>query len=186
MAVNPTDPNERARAGSRAVRPVSVKPQLEPPPAPTAIEIIFEIGTAEAAIPTTSLRSCSSRELKLRSQIPPSPISTLAAPEGSHRSSDRRRDPPAGAHVPAVRSHGGDAEQGVDDGVPDRHRRPPLRRPRRRQHRPAARQPVVKNVASQSLEVKKLVYLYLLHYAEKRPNEALLSINCFQRDLGGH
>ncbi|XP_060175442.1 AP3-complex subunit beta-A isoform X1 [Lycium barbarum] len=77
---------------------------------------------------------------------------------------------------------------------------------------------VVKNVASQSMEVKKLVYLYLLHYAEKcifsdimwklkrctaglctwkllfgfwlellcfvRPNEALLSINCFQRDLG--
>nr|DAD26435.1 TPA_asm: hypothetical protein HUJ06_027903 [Nelumbo nucifera] len=42
---------------------------------------------------------------------------------------------------------------------------------------------VVKNVASQSLEVKKLVYLYLLHYAEKRPNEALLSINCFQKDL---
>uniref|UniRef100_A0A2N9I9F5 AP-3 complex subunit beta n=1 Tax=Fagus sylvatica TaxID=28930 RepID=A0A2N9I9F5_FAGSY len=43
---------------------------------------------------------------------------------------------------------------------------------------------VVKNVASQSFEVKKLVYLYLLHYAEKRPNEALLSINCFQKDLG--
>ncbi|XP_058002291.1 AP3-complex subunit beta-A isoform X1 [Hevea brasiliensis] len=43
---------------------------------------------------------------------------------------------------------------------------------------------VVKNVASQSLEVKKLVYLYLLHYAEKRPNEALLSINSFQKDLG--
>ncbi|KAL8137462.1 hypothetical protein V2J09_003463 [Rumex salicifolius] len=42
---------------------------------------------------------------------------------------------------------------------------------------------VVKNVASQSLETKKLVYLYLLHYAEKRPNEALLSINCFQKDL---
>ncbi|PRQ59216.1 putative AP complex subunit beta, AP-3 complex subunit beta domain-containing protein [Rosa chinensis] len=43
---------------------------------------------------------------------------------------------------------------------------------------------VVKNVATQSLEVKKLVYLYLLHYAQKRPNEALLSINCFQKDLG--
>ncbi|XP_051121895.1 AP3-complex subunit beta-A [Andrographis paniculata] len=43
---------------------------------------------------------------------------------------------------------------------------------------------VVKNVASQSLEVKKLVYLYLLHYAEKRPNETLLSINYFQKDLG--
>ncbi|PIN12172.1 Vesicle coat complex AP-3, beta subunit [Handroanthus impetiginosus] len=43
---------------------------------------------------------------------------------------------------------------------------------------------VVKNVASQSVEVKKLVYFYLLHYAEKRPNEALLSINCFQKDFG--
>ncbi|KAL9226602.1 hypothetical protein vseg_002394 [Gypsophila vaccaria] len=43
---------------------------------------------------------------------------------------------------------------------------------------------VVKNVASHSLEVKKLVYVYLLHYAEKRPNEALLSINYFQKDLG--
>ncbi|XP_068668595.1 AP3-complex subunit beta-A [Aristolochia californica] len=42
---------------------------------------------------------------------------------------------------------------------------------------------VVKNVASPSIEMKKLVYLYLLHYAEKRPNEALLSINCFQKDL---
>ncbi|KAK9170477.1 hypothetical protein Syun_002617 [Stephania yunnanensis] len=42
---------------------------------------------------------------------------------------------------------------------------------------------VVKNVATQSIEVKKLVYLYLLHYADKRPNEALLSINCFQKDL---
>ncbi|CAL4934926.1 unnamed protein product [Urochloa decumbens] len=42
---------------------------------------------------------------------------------------------------------------------------------------------VVKNVASQSLEVKKLVYLYLLHYADKRQNEALLSINIFQKDL---
>lgn len=43
---------------------------------------------------------------------------------------------------------------------------------------------VVKNVASHSLEVKKLSYLYLLHYAEKRPSETLLSINCFQKDLG--
>nr|CAB3503671.1 unnamed protein product [Digitaria exilis] len=42
---------------------------------------------------------------------------------------------------------------------------------------------VVKNVASQSLEVKKLVYLYLLHYADKRQNEALLSVNIFQKDL---
>lgn len=42
---------------------------------------------------------------------------------------------------------------------------------------------VVKNVASPSLEVKKLVYIYLVHYAERRPDEALLPINSFQKDL---
>ncbi|MCO5586355.1 hypothetical protein L7F22_040295 [Adiantum nelumboides] len=42
---------------------------------------------------------------------------------------------------------------------------------------------VVKSVASSNLEVKKLVYIYLVHYAEKRPDEALLSINTFQKDL---
>lgn len=42
---------------------------------------------------------------------------------------------------------------------------------------------VVKNVASPSLEIKKLVYIYLVHYAERRPDEALLPINSFQKDL---
>src|SRR6266478_7382136 len=42
---------------------------------------------------------------------------------------------------------------------------------------------VVKNVASPSLEVRKLVYIYLLRYAEQEPDLALLSINTFQRDL---
>ncbi|CAM6097008.1 unnamed protein product [Calypogeia fissa] len=42
---------------------------------------------------------------------------------------------------------------------------------------------VVKNVVTQSLELKKLVYIYLVHYAEKRPDEALLAINTFQKDL---
>ncbi|KAI0249870.1 adaptin N terminal region-domain-containing protein [Lactifluus subvellereus] len=42
---------------------------------------------------------------------------------------------------------------------------------------------VVKNVASPSLEVRKLVYIYLLRYAEAEPDLALLSINTFQRDL---
>ena len=163
----------------------------------------------------------------------------------STRDRDRDRD------VPAVRSHGGDAEQGLDHGLPHRHRRPPLRRPRRRQHRSSPRQQVrlrevrgsqalarshrsglrrlqflpsgpsvplslslsvslsrsidlaflsvrilfgcsekkngretkiilelqvVKNVASQSLEVKKLVYLYLLHYAEKYVVLRLLTV----------
>eukprot|EP00850_Spirogloea_muscicola_P007126 SM000035S13106 [mRNA] locus=s35:475345:479539:- [translate_table: standard] len=43
---------------------------------------------------------------------------------------------------------------------------------------------VVKNVASRSLDVKKLVYVYLAHYAERRPDEALLAVNTLQRDLG--
>ncbi|KAH8117745.1 adaptin N terminal region-domain-containing protein [Phellopilus nigrolimitatus] len=42
---------------------------------------------------------------------------------------------------------------------------------------------VVKNVASQNLEIRKLVYIFLLRYAEAEPDLALLSINTFQRDL---
>lgn len=39
---------------------------------------------------------------------------------------------------------------------------------------------VVKNVASQSLDVKKLVYLYLLHYAEKYVNWLISRYNFFK------
>lgn len=42
---------------------------------------------------------------------------------------------------------------------------------------------VVKNVASPSLEIKKLVYIYLLRYAESEPDLALLSINTIQKAL---
>lgn len=42
---------------------------------------------------------------------------------------------------------------------------------------------VVKNVASTSLEVRKLVYIYLLRYAHLEPDLALLSVNTFQKDL---
>ncbi|KAF8841272.1 hypothetical protein BDN67DRAFT_967479 [Paxillus ammoniavirescens] len=42
---------------------------------------------------------------------------------------------------------------------------------------------VVKNVASQNIEIRKLVYIYLLRYAEHEPDLALLSINTFQKDL---
>eukprot|EP01063_Lacrimia_lanifica_P014105 TRINITY_DN20770_c0_g1_i1.p1 TRINITY_DN20770_c0_g1~~TRINITY_DN20770_c0_g1_i1.p1 ORF type:complete len:1064 (+),score=434.49 TRINITY_DN20770_c0_g1_i1:85-3192(+) len=45
---------------------------------------------------------------------------------------------------------------------------------------------VVKNVACSSLEVKKLVYLYVIHYAEERHDEALLSIAQFQKDMTDH
>ncbi|CCX07408.1 Similar to AP-3 complex subunit beta-2; acc. no. Q13367 [Pyronema omphalodes CBS 100304] len=42
---------------------------------------------------------------------------------------------------------------------------------------------VVKNVASPTLEIKKLVYIYLLQYAESEPDLALLSINTIQKAL---
>jgi AP-3 complex subunit beta len=42
---------------------------------------------------------------------------------------------------------------------------------------------VVKNVASANLEIKKLVYIYLVHHAEVEPDLALLSINAIQKSL---
>ncbi|KAI9197460.1 adaptin N terminal region-domain-containing protein [Polychytrium aggregatum] len=42
---------------------------------------------------------------------------------------------------------------------------------------------VVKNVASTSFEVRKLVYIYVLRYAEEQPDLALLSVNTFQKEL---
>lgn len=42
---------------------------------------------------------------------------------------------------------------------------------------------VVKNVASPNLEIKKLVYIYLLNHAEAEPDLALLSINTIQKSL---
>ncbi|GIX84543.1 AP-3 complex subunit beta-1 [Caerostris extrusa] len=42
---------------------------------------------------------------------------------------------------------------------------------------------VVKNVVSKNIEVKKLVYVYLVRYAEEQQDLALLSISTFQRAL---
>ena len=41
----------------------------------------------------------------------------------------------------------------------------------------------VKNIASPNLEIKKLVYIFLLCHAEAEPDTALLSINTIQRSL---
>eukprot|EP01083_Nonionella_stella_P193301 714077_1 len=43
---------------------------------------------------------------------------------------------------------------------------------------------VVKNISSSNSEVKRLVYIYVIHYSEQNPELALLSINSFQKDLG--
>jgi vesicle coat complex subunit len=42
---------------------------------------------------------------------------------------------------------------------------------------------VIKNIASPSLQIKKLVYIYLLQHAEHEPDTTLLSINTIQRSL---
>jgi len=42
---------------------------------------------------------------------------------------------------------------------------------------------VVKNVASPNIEIKKFVYIYLIHHAEQEPDLALLSINTIQKSL---
>jgi len=42
---------------------------------------------------------------------------------------------------------------------------------------------VVKNVVCQNIELKKLVYIYLVHYAESQSETALLAINTFQKGL---
>ncbi|XP_013876457.1 AP-3 complex subunit beta-2 isoform X3 [Austrofundulus limnaeus] len=42
---------------------------------------------------------------------------------------------------------------------------------------------IVKNVASKNIELKKLVYVYLVRYAEEQQDLALLSISTFQRAL---
>lgn len=42
---------------------------------------------------------------------------------------------------------------------------------------------VVKNVVCDNNQVKRLVYMYLIHYAEFEQDLALLSINTFQKDL---
>lgn len=42
---------------------------------------------------------------------------------------------------------------------------------------------VVKNIHAPSIELRKLIYLFVVYYADECPNEALLSISAFQRDL---
>jgi len=38
---------------------------------------------------------------------------------------------------------------------------------------------VVKQINTQDLELKKLVYLYVMNYAKSQPNLAILSVNAF-------
>jgi vesicle coat complex subunit len=41
---------------------------------------------------------------------------------------------------------------------------------------------VVKNMATTSLELKKLIYLYIINNAREKADDAILVVNSFQRD----
>ena len=41
---------------------------------------------------------------------------------------------------------------------------------------------VVKSMQTDNLELKKLVYLYIINYARSQPDKAILIVNTFQRD----
>ncbi len=41
---------------------------------------------------------------------------------------------------------------------------------------------VVKCIATSDVELKKLVYLYIINYSRTRPSEALLAVNYFKKD----
>lgn len=40
---------------------------------------------------------------------------------------------------------------------------------------------VVKNMATTDLELKKLIYLYIINYAKTHPDLAILAINTFRK-----
>ena len=40
---------------------------------------------------------------------------------------------------------------------------------------------VVKNMATTDLELKKLIYLYIINYAKSHPDLAILAINTFRK-----
>jgi vesicle coat complex subunit len=40
---------------------------------------------------------------------------------------------------------------------------------------------VLKNIETANLELKKLVYLYLMYYAKSHPEKAIMGINTFRK-----
>merc|ERR1712048_795645 len=41
---------------------------------------------------------------------------------------------------------------------------------------------VIKNMGTEDIELKKLIYLYIINYAETQPNKSILVVNMFQKD----
>lgn len=43
---------------------------------------------------------------------------------------------------------------------------------------------VIKSMQTDNIELKKLVYLYIISYARSHPDKAILVVNTFQKDAG--
>lgn len=41
---------------------------------------------------------------------------------------------------------------------------------------------IVKNMETSDLELKKLIYLYIINYSKSHPDLAILAINSFRKD----
>ena len=41
---------------------------------------------------------------------------------------------------------------------------------------------IIKNMETQDMELKKLIYLYIINYAKSHPDLAILAINSFRKD----
>lgn len=41
---------------------------------------------------------------------------------------------------------------------------------------------IVKNMETPDMELKKLIYLYILNYAKKKPHLSILAVNTFRKD----
>merc|ERR1740123_2185339 len=45
---------------------------------------------------------------------------------------------------------------------------------------------VIKSMGTDNIELKKLVYLYIINYARSQPEKAILVVNMFQKDATNH
>jgi len=44
-------------------------------------------------------------------------------------------------------------------------------------------QDVIRCLEHSEIELKKLVYLYIIHYSRKRPDDAIMVVNNFRKDI---
>ena len=45
---------------------------------------------------------------------------------------------------------------------------------------------VIKSMSTDNIELKKLIYLYIINYARSQPEKAILVVSCFMKDATNH